>query len=405
MPLRSKIDVPTAPEESTFDSSHLGVESERNLTLSDLLQTAFKNRRFIGKVALACAVVAALVSLLLPNWYTATSIIMPPQQPQSAAAAIAGQLGAIAALAGGTSKDLGLKNPSDMYVGILKSRSIADELIKQFELQRVYREKRMTDTRRELDRHSVIRSGKDGLITIEVEDKDPNRAAKMANAYVQELYKANQRLAISEASQRRVFFEKQLEDEKQALSAAELELKKTQEATGMIQLSSQADAIIRAAASVRAQITAREVQLQVMRSFATEENSDVIRVKNEIAGLQSQLGKLENDEKLGGGNIQVPTGKVPQVGLEYLRRFREVKYHESIYELLAKQYEAARIDEGKNAPVIQVVDEAIPPDKKSSPPRTIIVLLCMIAGALLATLYVWYLPVAPLALIRRWRTL
>jgi uncharacterized protein involved in exopolysaccharide biosynthesis len=330
---------------------------------------------------------------------------MPPQQPQSAAAAIAGQLGAIAALAGGTSKDLGLKNPSDMYVGILKSRSIADELIKQFELQRVYREKRMTDTRRELDRHSVIRSGKDGLITIEVEDKDPNRAAKMANAYVQELYKANQRLAISEASQRRVFFEKQLEDEKQALSAAELELKKTQEATGMIQLSSQADAIIRAAASVRAQITAREVQLQVMRSFATEENSDVIRVKNEIAGLQSQLGKLENDEKLGGGNIQVPTGKVPQVGLEYLRRFREVKYHESIYELLAKQYEAARIDEGKNAPVIQVVDEAIPPDKKSSPPRTIIVLLCMIAGALLATLYVWYLPVAPLALIRRWRTL
>jgi tyrosine-protein kinase Etk/Wzc len=333
-----------------------------------------QNKRIILAWTLASAGVALLVSLLIPNKYTATTLILPPQQTQSSATAMLGQLGALANLGG---KDLGLKNPGDLYVGILKSRTIADDLINQFDLKHLYRDDRMADARADLSKHSTIETGKDSLISISFEDWDPKRAAQIANAYVDDLYKANQRLAVTEAAQRRLFYEKQLEAEKEALANAEVDLKKTQEATGLIQPNSQADAIIRSVASLRAQITAKEVQIQGMRSFSTEENPDLLRPLRELAALRAEMARLENSQNVGGGNIQVPTGRVPQVGLEYTRKLREVKYHEQLFEILAKQYEAARIDEGRNASIIQVVDSAVEPDRKSSPKRVVIVALTM----------------------------
>jgi uncharacterized protein involved in exopolysaccharide biosynthesis len=297
-----------------------------------------------------------------------------------------GQLGALAGLAG---KDIGLKNPSDLYVGIIKSRSIADAIIQQFDLQHYFHKKHLADARKYLENHSEVEAGKDGLISIKYEDKDPKRAADITNAYVSQLYEVNKRLAISEASQRRLFFEKELEAEKNRLADAEVDLRKTQESTGLIELSGQADAIIRSVAQLQSQLSGKQVQLEAMKSFATSENPDVIRTEQEIAALKTQLANVERTNKLGEGNIAIPTGKIPQAGLEYIRKLREVKYHEGLFEILAKQFEAAKIDEGKNAPVIQVVDAAVAPELKAGPHRGLIILGGAILGFIIGCFHVW----------------
>jgi uncharacterized protein involved in exopolysaccharide biosynthesis len=363
------------------------IAADGTITLLDLFLLFNRDRRLILIATAACGALALLISLLIPNKYTATTRILPPQQAQSSAAAMLGQLGALATLSG---KDLGLKNPSDLYVGILKSRTIADDLINQFDLRHLYRDKKMADARDDLAKHTTIEAGKDGLISISFEDRDPKRSAQIANAYVDELYKANQRLAITEAAQRRLFYEKQLETEKEALANAEVELKKTQESTGLIQLNSQAEAIIRSVAALKAQITAKEVQIQGMRTFSTEENPDLVRAQRELAALRTEMARLENSQSVGGGNIQVPTGKVPQLGLEYTRKLREVKYHEQLFEILARQYEAARIDEGRSASLVQVVDAAVEPDKKSGPLRGLITALAALFGAVLSAIFVLF---------------
>lgn len=268
-----------------------------------------------------------------------------------------------------------MRNPADMYIGILESRTIADHLIGKFNLQQLYKTKKMEDTRTALKRNSRFLASKDGLIHITVDDHDPNRASEMANAYVDELYSMNSHLAITEAAQRRVFFDQELADEKNALTIAENDLKQTAEKTGVVQLGGQAESLVVALARLRAEIASREVQLSSMRTFATDQNPEAVRIQEEINSLRDQLSKLEGDPRNPQlSTLGIPAGRVPAITLEYLRKLREVKYHESLFELLSKQYEAARIDEAKAAPIIQVVDRAVPPDKKSGPHRLLITL-------------------------------
>jgi uncharacterized protein involved in exopolysaccharide biosynthesis len=244
----------------------------------------------------------------------------------------------------------------------------------------------MVDTRKEFSDNSTIKTGKDGLITIEFDDEDPVRAAAIANAYVDELDKLTQTLAVTEAAQRRLFFERQLQQVKNDLSEAELALKKTQETTGLIKLDDQGRAIIEAVATIRAQISAKEVELRAMRTYTTEQNPDYVRTQQQLAGLRNELLKLERSSVSGQGDIMLPTGKVPEAGLEYLRRYREIKYQEAIFELLARQFEAAKIDEAKEAAIVQVVDRAIQPDKKSKPRRALIVMVITVVGAVVSIL-------------------
>jgi tyrosine-protein kinase Etk/Wzc len=378
-PEQHELDVSQAPE-------GMGETDANNneIDILDLLIVLAKRKWLIVKVTLGAAVIAAIISLLIPNRYTATATIMPPQQTQSTSAMLMSQLagsglGSLASLAG---KDLGLKNPNDLYIGMLKSRTVEDAIIAKFDFQKVYREKRLSDARKELEKAAEVNSGKDGLINISFEDKDPKRSAEVANAYVDELRILTQHLAVTEASQRRLFFEQQLQQAKDDLADAEVALKETQQKTGMIQLDSQSKAMIEAVGRIRAQISAKEVQLQAMGSFATEQNPDYVMARQELAGLRVQLAKFEQQPSDSGDPL-VATGKIPAIGLEYVRRFREVKYREAIFELLAKQYEAAKLDEAKEAAVIQVVDPAVMPDRKSSPKRALIV-----AGAFLCGLFV-----------------
>lgn len=348
----------------------------------DLLFVLSDARKRIAMYVVVAMVIGAAIALLTQPSFTGSALILPPQQSQSSLMSLLGQLGSLASLTGMGSQ---VKSPADMYIGVLESRTIADHLIDKFHLRSLYKTKTMEDTRVALKKHSKFIATKDGLIHITVEDHSPKRASDMTNAYVDELYLMNSHLAITEAAQRRVFFDQELANERNALTTAEDALKQMEEKTGVIQLTGQAESIIRSMAQIRAEIASREVQLQAMRTFATDQNPDAMRLQEEISSLRDQLSKLENDpraKQLGAGNLQA--GRVPAVGLEYARRLRDVRFNEALYELLTKQYEAARIDEAKAAPLIQVVDRAVPPDKKSSPHRVLLTLGFGFVGFLLA---------------------
>ena len=190
----------------------------------------------------------------------------------------------------------------------------------------------------------------------------------------------SQHLAITEASQRRLFFQQELEQAKNNLANAEEALEQTEQKTGVIQPDSQERALIESAASLRAQITAREVQIQGMQTYATGENSELIQAQQELAGLRAQLAKLGGSEDSSGNEVLIPKGLVPKAGMEYVRRLRDVKYYETIFDILARQFEVAKLDEAKEGALIQVVDPAIPPDRRSFPRRGLIVIGATFAG-------------------------
>lgn len=357
------------------------IQPNDEVDLIKLLIIVAKHKKLVLGLPLFAGLLAAAVTILMPNVYTGTARILPPQQNQSAAAALLGQLGGLGGVAAGS---LGIKNPADLYVGMLKSRSVADALIERFGLQALYQKETLDDTRRVLADLTTISAGRDGIITVQVDDHDPRRAADLANAYLEQLEKLNERLALTEAAQRRLFFEKQLHSQKDALAVSEVSLQQTQEKTGLIKLDEQGRVLIEALAQVRAQIAAKEVQLDAMRSFTTDRNPDRIRAEAELAGLRDQLSKLERRSGTLESGTFVSAGRVPEVGLEYVRKLRDVKYHETLFELLAKQYELARLDESKEASIIQVLDRAVAPERKSAPKRTIIVLVTGIAVGMLA---------------------
>ncbi|MBZ0106132.1 MAG: hypothetical protein K8H84_10930 [Sulfuricella denitrificans] len=351
--------------------------------LLDLLLVLAKYRKMIVSVTLGVTLLATVIVFLLPKTYTGNATILPPQQSQTAAISqLSGQLGMLAGLAGAS---LGGKKNSELYIGMLKSRSVADKLIERFKLGQVYGEKLISETRRCLDDATRVTSGKDGIISIEVDDRDPARAAALANAYVEELQALTQSLAVTEASHRRLFFENQLKQVRDELGKAELALKKTQETTGLMQPQAQAETLISGIAKLRAQLTAKEVEISAIQTFATGRNPDLLIARNELASLKAQLAKAEKADTADGG-VMVPTGNFPSAGLEYLRRLREVKYQEVVFELMAKQFESAKIDEAKDHAQIQQLDKAEIPERKSAPRRLLIIVLSALLAAMLSVL-------------------
>jgi uncharacterized protein involved in exopolysaccharide biosynthesis len=357
------------------------VKGDDEISLLDLLIVLAERKRIIFAVTTVFAIGAIVVSLLLPPRYTATVTLLPPQQGSSMGAALAsqlGNLGGMAALAGGS---LGLKNPNDMYVAMFKSRTVEDAMVQHFGLMQEYRAKYLSDARKKFEgRATVDGSGKDGMIHISVEDRDPRHAADLANGYVDQFRLQSQHLAITEASQRRLFFEQQLEQAKDNLANAEEAMKETEQKTGVIQLDSQARALIESAASLRAQVAAKEVQIQGMRTYATGENAQLVEAQQELDSMRAQLAKLGGSEDSASGGLIVPKGQVPEASLEYIRKLRDVKYNETIFDILARQFEVAKLDEAKQGALIQVVDPAVPPERRSSPKRGLIVIVATAVG-------------------------
>jgi tyrosine-protein kinase Etk/Wzc len=367
-------------ESETIPSGAFHEEPGDELSLLDILIVLARRKWLIFKFTTGFAVVAIVIVFLLPKSYTATTTVLPPQQGSSLSSAIMSQIGGLGSIGALAGSSIGLKNPNDMFVAMFKSQTVEDAMIQRFDLMTKYRQKYMSRARKVFESHATIEAnGKDTLIHISVEDKDPEFAAKMANGYVEEYRKLSQHLAIGEAAQRRLFFEQQLIQAKDNLANAEEALKETQQKTGMIQLDSQARALIESAAALRAQITAKEVQLQAMRTYATGQNSDVVQTQQELDSMRAQLAKLagNGDDSVG---LIVPKGQVPQAGVEYVRKLRDVKYNETIFEILARQFELAKLDEAKEGALIQVVDPAIVPDFKSSPKRALITIGATLFG-------------------------
>lgn len=359
-------------------------EVDTGLNPLDLLIVLGRHKRLLLGLPLLGGAVAFSVATLMEPVFKSTAKIMPPQQQSAGMAAMLGQLGSMAGLAGAG----GIKTPSDVYIGILESRTVADNLIKRFNLKARYNTTTMDDTRSVLATVAQIAdSKKDGMIAIEATDVDPKFAAQLANGYVEELVNLSKNLAVTDAAQRRLFFEKQLKDAKDKLTVAEIALRTTQEKTGIVQPERQVQAIITSLAQLKGQIAAKEIQINAMRTFATSQNPEYVRAQEELRGMQSQLARLEQSHPSKTGDFMVSPDRLPEAGIEYVRSLRDVKYYETMFELLAKQYEMARLEEAKESSVVQVLDQAVPAERKFKPKRALITLGGILGGGFLAVLF------------------
>jgi tyrosine-protein kinase Etk/Wzc len=376
-----------APVEEFNVSDTPGAVAE--ISLIEIITRLSLEKWLIAKVVVAAVFLGGIVCFVLPVRYTATTKIMPPQQAAPAAAILMNQLvsagsGSLAAAAG---MGLGLKSPNDIYVGLLTSRPIADAIIEQFGLAKVYHATDMTSARKKLAGRTEIESEKNGFISIAVADGDEVRAAQIANAYTKGLRELTKTLAVTEASQRRLFYEEQLAQAKAGLVAAELSFQQVQQNKGLIQLDGQARIMIEGVARMRAEVAAKEVELQALRSYSTDRNPEVELAERELSSMQTEVAQMEQKRR-SSGFADLGLGDVPGAGMDYLQAEHELKYKQTVFDLLVKQYDMARLDESKDAVIIQVVETAIPPDRRSSPQRRLIVTLFAVVGLLAACSYV-----------------
>ena len=345
--------------------------AEDEISLLDLLQVVVDNLRLLIVGPLAVGLLALGVSFVVTPTFTAKTQFLPPQQQQSAAASMLASLGSLGSLAGAA----GIKNPSDQYMAFMKSVSVQDALIDRFQLVERYKAKLKEDARKELKERARIAAGKDGIISVEVDDHDPKVAADMANAHIHELRKLLARLAVTEAQQRRLFFEKQLAQTKDNLVKAEQALKST--GVNSSALKSTPAAAVETVARLKAMISAQEVKLASMRGYLSESAPDFKLALNELAAYRSQLAKAEENEP------------ASTSATDYVARFRDYKYHETLFELFAKQYELARVDESREGAVIQVLDVAQPPERKSKPKKALIAIIATLATGVALLLWVF----------------
>jgi len=379
------------------NASSTMTDEENSIDVAELFQRLRRGKRTILGATFAIFAIAALVAYLLPPGYTSTTSFVPPANAgsgSSMASIVSGQLSAIGA------GDLlgGIKSPGDLYAGILRSHSIAEDLIKRFDLMHVYKVQKESQAEKTLNSNTNVEvDTKSSIVTVEVMAKSPQLAHDLANGYMDALRETNGRLALSQSSQRALFFGQQLAKEKDDLEDAEVELKRTEEQSGLIAPTGQTTVEIETIAQTQAQIAVREVQLAALRDSATEQNPEVIRVRSEIDDLQGQLSRLQrgSDNK---STAAIPTSKVPELQLEYVRKEREVKYHEALFDMLSRQYEAARLDEARDAPVLQVLDPATYPDTKSFPKRSYFMLGGLLLGLIAGC--AWVLAREPLRALR-----
>jgi tyrosine-protein kinase Etk/Wzc len=363
--------------EQTSPQLSAELPEDDEISLIDLAIALGEDKKTLFAIPAITTTLAIVASLLMTPIFTAKTVMMPPQQQQSGAASALASLGGLAGLAGAAA---GIKSPDEMYVAFfMQSEGMQNAVIKRLGLQERYEAKTMTDTRTALKGAVRVTSDKKtGLITIEADDKDPAFAAQLANVQVEELRNLLGRLAVTEAQQRRMFYEQQIKKAQDELASAEASFRQAKEKSGMQVTSVLAESGVRASAELRGQIAAREVQMQAMSRFATAQNPDMQRISSELSAMRAQLTKLEQ----GGGKAADGSPTQQQA----VKSYRDVKVQEAMLEVLIKQYELARVDEAKEGPLLQQVDVAVAPERKSKPKRATIVLVAAFAGLFLGVL-------------------
>jgi tyrosine-protein kinase Etk/Wzc len=370
------------------------MNEEDEINLLDLFLVLLKRKWLIISIVLLAIAISVTISLLLPLKYTATARILPPKEPSTG---ISGLLsGAGSAFGGLAGSLLGGQSSADLYVGILESRSVADRLVTDFKLQKVYDKEYLEDTYKELANNTNIDvSRKTQVISVAVEDRDPKRAAAMANTYLDALDHINRTVNISEGHRKRVFLEKRLKKVKVDLIDAESALEIFEKKYGLVSIDDQAKAAIEGAAKIKGEIIAAQTELEVLKKFGTERQNEAVMLKAKIAELKDQLGRIErgnpSTNKNDSDEFFIPFNQIPELGMRLARLMREAKIQEEVFQLITTQYEMAKIEEAKDMDTIQVLDRAVPPDKKSSPKRALIVILSTIVAFFLAIFLSFFL--------------
>ena len=353
-------------------------EWAEEINLLDYLNVVVKHRRMIFWTCITTVITAVIISLLLPKIYSATATIMPPKEKSPMSNLVAG-MGGLATLAGGA---LGIDSGADLYLGILQSRTVADAVIDRFDLLEVYEQEKREKARKKLENNVSIEKSKEDIVSIMVQDKDPKRAAGIANAYVEELDRLNKRFGITEAGRKRIFLEKRLDKAKVNLAKAEENLKEFQTKHRIVVPDEQVKAVVEAAGMIQGEIAATEAELGMLMEFSTDESLDVINLKSRIRELRKQLSRIEEGKDASKANpsekdhvLYKPFTEMPDLGLKFIRLKREAKIQEMLFELLTQQHEMAKIEEAKDTTTIQVLDEAVVPEEKTKPRRSLIVVL------------------------------
>jgi uncharacterized protein involved in exopolysaccharide biosynthesis len=355
-------------------------DGAQDVSLGELLQVLKKRFFFVVAWSLGIGVVVLGIGFLMAPVYTARTSFIPPQPAQQGLAASAlASLGPLAGLAGGGGSTRG---SPDQYVGLMQSLTVSNRIIDRFKLMEAYKSELRVDAHKSLAANVRISfNKKDGFISIEVDDKSQQRAADIANQYVDELRQMTSTLAVTEAQQRRVFFENQLKQSRDRLIEAQTALQGSGFNPGALKAEPRAAAD--AYARLRAEVTAAEVRLQVLRSTLTDSAPEIKQQQAVLASLRANLGRAEQPTDL----TNAP---------DYVGRYREFKYQETLFELYARQFELARVDESREGMLVQVIDRATPPERKSKPKRATNAIVATVFA--FALLYLW---VAVRHLVRR----
>ena len=348
--------------------------AEEEINLLELLRVVVRNLPLIAKITTVAVILSVIYSLTLTNVYTAKATLLPPQKDSGGgmSSLLASMGGGLSGLAGG------LGGSADLYLGILKSRTVTDAVIKRLDLTSEFKSENADSTRTKLQGLVKFQAGKDGIITITADYKDPVKAALFANTFIDELQKKSLQLNLTKASTERSFLEKRLVVVKQDLKAAEDDMKSFQEKNKTIKADDQAKVAIEGIARLKAELVTKEVQLAALRNAMTDESAEVRMLLAGITKLRSQLNSMSGTG--GAGGVIPSVGNAPSIGVEYVRRLRELKTQEALFEQLTRQFELAKINEARDSSSLQVLDEAVAPFRKSKPKRSLIVILAAVTA-------------------------
>lgn len=376
-----------------LDKLCVAVNKKRTDKLLNYITVIMRRRQFIYRVVICAVLLTLIITILIPNHYTATTTILPPNPERDAMMGLL--MSSMPSMIGLSQMGgmFGGATPSDLYAAMLKSRTIMDRVIEKHDLQKVFKTRRIDDTYKELLAITQVIVSAEELISVAVTHKDKFLAAQIANTYFEELDRFNTKTAMTTGKKYRIFVEERLNQNSDTLAVNEEALRDFQEKHHTIALDAEIQSIIETIAELKSRIILLEVQKGAMASGSNLNNPYVYSIEKELRELRNQLAKIEfgskkKDKKGFGVGFSIPLSELPEVSLEYARLLRDVKIQEAIYELLVQQYEQAKIMELKDTPTIQVLDYAVPPEKKSYPRRSIIIvtvfLIALVTGIALA---------------------
>jgi uncharacterized protein involved in exopolysaccharide biosynthesis len=394
-----------APERGIDETPEtaLFVETQEQPTsLLPYLQLLWQKRRFLWRATLSALLVSTLVSILIPSSYHSVTRLMPPDTQSASSlgilAALSGKAGTGAGLGGfsgaGIASDLlGVKSSGALFVGIVGSQTVQDRLIRDFDLQRVYWDSKIEDTRNDLAKHTdVAEDRKSGIITIGVTDRDPKRAAGMAHAYVDELDRLVARVSTSSARRERIFLEERLKTVKSELDTTAKNFSNFASKNTAIDIPAQGKAMVEAAANLQGRLIAAQAELSGLQQIYTKNNVRVRAAEARVNELQQKLTELGGGD-IGGDSKEASAlypsiRRLPILGVTYADLFLQTRIQATVFELLTQQYETAKVQEAKEIPSVKVLDEAVVPTKRSFPPRLLLTTLGTLLGLAVAMMWV-----------------